>query len=118
MKNFDYEKKYHYLVKYFVIAFPLVVVLFLTFLDTMTYPDYINFMDNTSSFLHVNINSWYFDLIDIIGLTEVYDNGGLLSYLVIYPLYVFWVYVLDLVLDIFAFVPKLAHKLMYKLGGN
>ena len=117
MNNFNYEKKYHYWVKYFVIAFPLIVLLFIILNHNITQVNINDYFVDFSSILEVPINSWYFQIIDLIGFREIFDSASIYSVLLVYPLYVFWVYVFDLVLDIFVFVPKLAHKLMKKLGG-
>ena len=117
MNNFNYEKKYHYWVKYFVIAFPLLILLFIILNHNIIVSDIENYFLNFSQILEVPVNSWYFDIIDLIGFRDILDSGSIYGVLICYPLYVFWVYVFDLILDVFTFVPKLAHKLMKKLGG-
>lgn len=118
MKSFNYKSKYHYIVKYFVIAFPLIFILCLTLIDSITLNDYMVRITDFGDSFNVFINEWYFKLINLLGFQETFDNGGLFCFMIVYPLYVFWVYVFDLILDVFTIIPKLAHKFLNRLGGE
>lgn len=118
MKNYSYHKKYHYLLKYFIMAFPLICYILCYFIRfselEVTSQGEIAF-ESFMGFADVPINSWYTSLLDILQIPRL---GSFDTLLVYYPLYILWVYIMDLILDIFALVPKLAHKLLYKLGGG
>ena len=116
MRNFNYEKKYHYLIKYIIIGLPILLLL----VSNFSYNNYFSDMKQELynlfvAFRQLNINQWYDNILNTINFNITNETGYIILSM---PLYIFWVYVLDLVLDIFVFVPKLAHKLMYKLGGN
>ena len=128
MQNFSYHKKYHYALKYFIMAFPLLLLLFSCFVkfnitdsNIQTYLPQLNY--SISNFFiqlrDLPLNSWYYNLLDLFGIyTQTYEDLIIVNVLSIYPLYILWVYIMDLILDIFAMIPKLAHKLLYKLGGG
>lgn len=118
MKSFNYKSKYHYIVKYFVIAFPLIFIFIVSLIDTITYEDFFLSVTDIAYSLEISINKWYFDILSLLDLKSTFDNGGFIGFMVIYPLYVFWVYVFDLILDVFTIIPKLAHKFLNKLGGE
>lgn len=118
MHKFSYHKKYHYALKYFVMAFPLLIfILGLVSRNEMAY-DFITFCsESLTDFANIDLNLWYQNLLDLLGLSGLYGNEYI-NIMLDYPLYILWVYIMDLILDIFAMVPKLAHKLLYKLGGG
>ena len=128
MQKFSYHKKYHYALKYFVMAFPLLLFLFSFFVKTnfvdLQTQSYIGDLNYSLSQFFINLkdlplNSWYFQLLDLFGIyTQTHSDLVVTTILAIYPLYILWVYIMDVILDIFAMVPKLAHKLLYKLGGG
>lgn len=119
MQKFSYHKKYHYALKYFILAFPLICYCLLFICkDYTNLADFVLMpIDFLGSLASADINSWYFNLLDIIGLLSPLDEVRY-DILICYPLYILWVYIFDVILDIFAMVPKLAHKLLYKLGGG
>ncbi len=160
MKNMNYARKYHYMLKYFIMALPLLLIFFMSIsiCSSLNMPlgDLITYVkepldvqknieikywlsDNISqgwyglvfksfrTFYSLPINSWYYKILETIGLTfrtsstDAYDflyHSSLPNFLLFYPLYIMWVYIFDLILDIFCFLPKLAHRLMDKLSGG
>lgn len=122
MHNFNYKKKYHYVVKYLVIALPILCTLcFNLFIPdnanyTQAFEMFVQFFGNL---LNVDINSWYRAIISYLFGVDLFTFGNNPYFLVIisYPLYVFYVYVFDLILDVFTFIPKLFHKFLEKVGG-
>lgn len=67
------------------------------------------------TFYEMPLNNFYFDLLDTIGI--VYTNE-IVKYLLCYVLWIMYVYLFDLIADIFAFIPKILHNLAYKIGGE
>ena len=121
MNNFNYKRKYHYFVKYLVIALPIIIALLMCF----RIPDNSNYnlmLESFSEFLTklllLDISSWYTSLLGILSVDVpalMLNPLGLL--LISYPLYIFYVYVFDLILDVFVLIPKLFHKFMERVGG-
>lgn len=115
MKNFDYEKKYHYGIKYLIIGFPVIILLLSSISEFSLFEFLLNELYDFFRILtDLPLNRWYFTLISMLGFDI--GDGKINTILLSLPLYIFWVYVLDLILDVFTFIPKLAHKLMKKLG--
>ena len=52
-----------------------------------------------SDFISLDVNSWYKTLLETIGIGVSENQVMYIMY--IYPLYVIWVYVLDVLVDIF-----------------
>lgn len=120
MHRFNYKTKYHYALKYLVLALPILTILLLYLVkDIDMYHDLLNnFGDFMIAFQNAPINEWYIDIITLIGLDSFFIENTVTSIITLYPLYIFWVYVIDIVLDIFTLIPKLAHKFFNKLGGE
>ena len=129
MKNFSYHKKYHYALKYFVMAFPLILLLFSCLIkinnayetDTTYYLGKLNYA-LSNFFINLKdlpMNYWYVSLIENLGFyVQTYEDLIVQNVLVIYPLYILWVYIFDLILDLFTLIPKMAHYFLNKLGGE
>lgn len=68
----------------------------------------------------LNISQWYGSLLGVLSteLVDIAKGSTIGTILVIYPLYVFYVYLLDLVLDVFVFIPKLFHNFIKRFGGE
>lgn len=117
MKNFDYGKKYHYMVKYLLIAFPILLLIVSLLSYNSQYNSVLTLLSGmTNEFLNIPFNSWWTQLLSIIGLDNL--TNELLVILTAYPLYVLWVYIFDIFLDVFAIIPRIAHKLLSKVGGD
>lgn len=118
MKDFDYAKKYHYMLKYLILALPILLLLLCCIMDNLTY--YNGLLDYLHSFFSefrlVEFNLWYNDFLDVIDLRVV--NDRYLFILTSYPLYVLWVYIFDIFIDILGLLPRLAHKFISKFGGD
>ncbi len=56
-------------------------------------------------------------IFDMLSSTNL-PNYNYIAVLINYPLYCLLVYVFDLILDIFAVLPRLAHKFISKFGGD
>lgn len=122
MNNYkmNYAKKYHYMLKYFVMAFPLLVFLFacinasssstyLSDISTYVYTCVNNLMTNTPAL------NWYTNILISMGLQ--YSTNYLII-LEVYPLYILGVLVFDILIDILGIFPRLIHKVVGKIGGD
>lgn len=123
MKNFAicYKKKYHYILKYLLLALPILI----TLIFNWNIPDNTNYTGAFESFIQFNskmlnlpLNNWYVSLCSSLfgndGLTTLISNpyGNVILN---YPLWVMYVYVFDLVVDVFTLIPKVAHRFIEKL---
>ena len=118
MKNFDYGKKYHYMIKYMIMFLPLLllVVGHFSFTDTNIINDINVYVEALFSYLRgIDMNSWYNDLLVLLGFNA---SSGLAYILETYPLYIIWLYLFDIVLDLFGMIPRLAHRFISKFGGD
>ena len=122
MNNFNYKRKYHYMVKYLVIALPILCVLcYNLFIPdnanyTMAFEMFVEFFVNL---LNVDISNWYMSIITYLFGADLFSilSNPYFIVIIAYPLYIFYVYVFDLVLDVFVFIPKLFHKFFERVGG-
>lgn len=106
--------KLHYITKYIFISLPVLMLLFALFSDTnyvTVVGDMFDFMTELASYFP---SDWYASLLDLIGIS--YSDLSNISFIItFYPLYVFYVYLFDLILDIICFLPKFLHDLFYNL---
>lgn len=116
MNNFNYVKKYKNLLFYFVIAFPLLLVLFsLVSYNSQFTAVFELVSDFFRSLLNMPINNWYLVIVNAFNFDITND---LISIFITLPLFVFWYYLIYLVLIVLIFIPKLAIKLFNKLKGD
>ena len=122
MNNFNYKKKYHYMVKYLVIALPILC----TLCYNLFIPDNANytqafemFVEFFGNLLNLDISLWYTRILAYLFGSDLITNlvNPYFVVIVAYPLYIFYVYVFDLILDVFVFIPKLFHKFFERVGG-
>lgn len=108
-----FKNKLHYALKYLALGLPIIALAFLYFRAPN---DLINLISNNPINELFNdlldVSPWYNSLVDIIGL-ELGANV-LSDYFVLYPLYIFWVYIVDMLLDIITWLPRLLHDLVWK----
>ena len=108
-----FKKKLHYALKYLALGLPLIALLFLYFRAPN---DLLNLIENNpiNALFNrlLNISPWYNSLVDIVGLEL--NSDVLSNYFVLYPLYIFWVYILDMLLDIITGFPRFLHDLVWK----
>lgn len=119
MNNYkmNYAKKYHYMIKYFIMAFPLILLLIccfnvkdslsinLNYLSTYIY----NIVDTNS------IVSWYKD---ILNLFEMQLSNSYLIFVQIMPIWIIAVYFFDMLIDVLVLIPRLVHKWINRIGGD
>lgn len=67
-------------------------------------------------FYQLNINSWYSDVLNLIGI-DLTDNI-VKEYIIYYPLWLMWFYLFELVEIILTFVPRVLMHLTRKIGGG
>lgn len=117
MKNFDYAKKYHYLVKYLLIAFPILLILLSLISYNSQFNDVMTLLKSYCvEFRSINFNSWWNNLLNLFELNTI--TNDLLYIVLTLPLYILWVYIFDILLDVFAVIPRIAHKMLSKIGGD
>ncbi len=147
MNNYkmNYAKKFHYILKYFILALPLIILVIAFFypfilknanlpvnngIPTLSFELFNSYLGSESVYLtdfiydfiyffRTGIFSWFERFLASIGfsftsITEYFFQQFMFSYL----LYVLCVYMFDIVLDFLLLLPKLAHRLMNKLGGE
>lgn len=115
MNNFNYHKKYHYILKYIVISLPI-LLLIIGAISKNNYNDIITLLTTyTNNFKALTINQFWQNILSLFNFNTLTDN---LSIIILnYPLYILWIYLIDLTLDIISIIPRYAHKLLNKLGG-
>lgn len=138
MKNMNYAKKFHYMLKYFILALPLLLIVLFYLgglssnISSQDYGFYKSFFDYSQ-----NAFSWFVDLTNRIDFgfnhfyTELFNvifsvypkdfllRGAHIAFVIsMYPLWIISVYIFDLIVDVFCLLPKLAHRLMDKLSGG
>lgn len=131
MKDFNYGKKYHYILKYLIISVPFILLIICLCSQTQTLNySYINdrvnsvsqsisvdttFLEPLKTFYTLSINTWYSNFI-----TNLFNlnltNWTWFTYVYFIPLWIMWVYSFDLVLDIIVFIPRLAHRFLQKFN--
>ena len=118
MKNFDYGRKYHYMIKYALMFLPLLVLILGHFWvsDIEITNSIISYVEALFTYLRgINLNLWYNDVIIYLGFDS---TTGLSFVLESYPLYIIWLYLFDIIVDLFGLIPRLAHKFITKFGGD
>lgn len=134
MKNFDYANKFHYVIKYLILAFPVILLLIACMsqnqqvvytwsnnqISSSTLSTTLNLsvLDSLKAFYTLPINLFYSTITYELFNFSYTGNWTIVSYLLYYPLWVMWTFTLDLVLDLIVLIPKLAHCWMEKLGGK
>ena len=108
----NYNKKYHYILKYILLGLPVLLLL----LSNISYNNAFSSLQDVIYNMMVSLrtfslNDWYNSFIDVLG----FETTDKISYILLsYPLYIFYIYLFDLVVDVLAFIPKIAHKFLYK----
>ena len=118
MKNFDYGKKYHYMIKYAIMFLPFLVLVLGHFWvsDIVITNSITSYVEALFTYLRgLSINNWYSIMLRYLGFNSY---NGLSFVLESYPLYIIWLYLFDIIVDLFGLVPRLAHKLITKIGGD
>lgn len=116
-----FAKKLHYCVKYLIISLPvLFLLLSLIIKDAYNNQFFGNLLSFFEGFTDCPINAWYYDFLSLIfdSSSSFTSDYNFISYLLYYPLWVFYVYAFDIVLDVLIFIPKLMHSFFEKLGGG
>lgn len=103
-----FKNKLHYSLKYIVLGFPILELL-LSIIFIKNQSSIIDFMSN-SSLLHLlgQSNSFHSSFTNIINSITGLDIG-LCSYFAGFILWIFYVYLFDILLDLLVFIPKACH---------
>ena len=112
MRGRNIKRVAHWVVMCFVLLFPIVMTIISGFGNNDI--SYINEWIN--EFINLDVNLWYKSLLDTIGI-GITENS-VMSVMYVYPLYVIWVYILDLLCDIFLCIVKLGHNALERLGAD
>lgn len=116
MKRFS--GKLHYLLKYFFIALPVFELVFFLITNVNSRANMLSFVisDNT---IFKTIGSSSYGL-DLAGIIE--DITGVSSALSVYfsgvLLWIVYVYVFDIFLDVIVFIPKFCHSFIERISGG
>ena len=107
------KKKLHYILKYIALGLPLLFMLLgLLSQQANMFQNVVADLNDLMTELLESTNSlWYHDLLNAVGV-DVSNFSYVGHILLHYPLYIFYVYLFDLMLDIICFMPKFMHKLM------
>lgn len=108
-----FGKKLHYTLKYIVLGLPIILLMGLIFARTT---EYYNFFETfTTSITNTldNMATWYASLVEYLNINT--ENMNIYIRLIIYyPVYIFYVYLIDLLVDVLTFIPKFFHDLLNK----
>lgn len=116
MKRFS--GKLHYLLKYFFIALPVFELVFFLITNVNSRASMISFItsDNTI-FKSIGSSSYGLDLASVIeNVTGV--NSALSIYFTGVLLWIVYVYIFDILLDVLIFIPKVMHSIVEKVSGS
>lgn len=83
-------------------------------IENSNYKQEINNWAN--SFKRLPVNAWYGQLLDVIGIGDT--NNSVMNVIYVYPLYVLWVYLIDLILDCLLVIVNLGHNALKRLDGD
>lgn len=118
MKPKRIEIKLHYILKYFILALPLIMMLSYSLARETTSLTYINNIETGILSLLTNantmLNNSYTSVLTLLGI-NIPTNAQMLYY---YPLWIVLVYIVDLIVDILVFLPKMAHHFLSIEGAN
>lgn len=118
MNNFKYSyaKKYHYMLKYFVMALPL-LLLFISYLLELTDSSFNLSLINDLLVKLKTFAPWYANILYSLRLfsADLLVDNLFTNVLLYYPLYIVCVYLFDLILDVISIIFKLVHKLLNKV---
>ena len=116
MKRFS--GKLHYLLKYFFLALPVFELVFFLITNVNSRASMITFItsDNTI-FKSIGSSSYGLDLASIIeDITGV--NNALSVYFSGILLWIVYVYIFDIFLDVIVFIPKFCHSFLDRVSGG
>lgn len=122
-----FSKKLHYIVKYLIIALPILLILLsychgaFSYGNDSIYKVSLGLLTNLEGvfrkLIEWPINASYNSLLNVLtGFTYNPNAGSIINVLSVYPLYVFWVYIFDILLDVICFIPKFIHNLFERLS--
>lgn len=83
-------------------------------IQNATYKQEVNNWCN--GFKNLPVNQWYGQLLDLIGVGQT--TNSVMNVIYVYPLYVLWVYLLDLIVDCLLVIIHMFHGFLSKLGGD
>lgn len=69
-----------------------------------------------NGFKNLPVNQWYGNLLDVIGVGVT--TNSVMNVIYVYPLYVLWVYILDLIVDCLLLIINFGHNALQRLGAD
>lgn len=110
MRKRNIKTYFHWVIMTVILLFPLIMVILSGFGNNsiLTMNQWCN------DFISLDVNSWYQTLLNTIGIGVSENQVMFIMY--VYPLYVIWVYVLDVLVDIFLVIVKIGHNALERLG--
>lgn len=69
-----------------------------------------------NGFKSLPVNQWYGQLLNAIGVGQT--ENSVMNVIYVYPLYVLWVYILDIIVDCFLVIINFGHNALHRLGGD
>lgn len=107
------KNKLHYILKYLVLSLPiLIIILSILVKDLNIYTSVNSSLTIFNDFL-IDNSAWYSSILNIFGVT-INDVDTLTNTLLYYPVYIFYIYLFDLVVDTLCFVPRFIHDFIYR----
>lgn len=69
-----------------------------------------------NGFKNLPVNQWYGQLLYVIGVGQT--TNSVMNVIYVYPLYVLWVYIIDLIVDCLLVIIHFGHNALSRLGGD
>lgn len=69
-----------------------------------------------NGFKNLPVNQWYGQLLNVIGVGQT--TNSVMNVIYVYPLYVLWVYLIDLIVDCLLVIIHFGHNALSRLGGD
>ena len=83
-------------------------------IQNATYKQEVNNWCN--GFKNLPVNQWYGQLLNVIGVGQT--TNSVMNVIYVYPLYVLWVYLIDLIVDCLLVIIHFGHNALSRLGGD
>lgn len=104
------------MIKYLIIGFPIILLFLSCFSKLDLNNSILSFLTSyINSLKNIEINQWYSSILDLLKIDYSTTYSLILSFV---PLHILWVYIFDIILDVFCFVPKIAHRFIEKCSGG
>lgn len=116
MKKKSIVNFFHYFTKSLIILFPIIILCLSLLVDGYSGDMFNELSSFMSNIYNLPMSNFYSQTLNTLGFTDINLNTYL-GYILYMPLWIFWVYMIDLLLDFMLFIPKIAHKWLDKGYG-